>query len=240
GDSSQQARQLRPLIRRGYDLISFTFTGHGRSGGRFCLGAARRDCLAVIDRGMRLAAGEGLPLYGVGFCYSATPLLYGAHRRNEPFRKLILVNAVLRIDPGAIWKAFWGYYRGLSRARRALPGLFTAFRGFMEFLFPGVMGPGASFGALQLSRGRPVKIVCQALAADPLKNARIRRTPVLCLHARDDAVLNLFGGKSDEHYRRTVRRVCRQAAFRRLEGDHYLSHPLGREQGLRAALDFLK
>ena len=52
-----------------------------------------------------------MPLLGVASCYAAIPCLFAAHKLSEPFRRLVLINALPKLGAGSALISFLNYYR---------------------------------------------------------------------------------------------------------------------------------
>jgi pimeloyl-ACP methyl ester carboxylesterase len=239
GDYVQQIRHFRRLIRRGYDLVSFNFAGHGGSTDKFSLEGTIRDTRIILDCTRRIGRREGLPIFGIGACYPAIPLLFLAGSPEGRFQKVILINAILGLSPRAVVRSFLDYYGHLRRTQRRAPRLMEALRRYVDFIFPGVAKSRRGFGALERHRTRLFKTLYDAFVLNPLKSIRLSRTPVLCLYSTDDPVLNLFDGMFGSDYEAEVRRVCPLARFRKMSTDHFLSHPRARTEVLEDLIRFL-
>jgi hypothetical protein len=239
GGGVHQARTFRPLIAAGYDLFSFCYTGHGRSTGRFSLGASLADTEAALGDAAETAARERLPLLGVAACYGAIPMLHAAARLGEPLGRIAVVNAILDLAPGAVARSFFRYYDEVRRADDRLPRLSEALHRYVDFLFPGVVKSRHGFGALRRSRTRLLTTLRDAFAPSPLAGVRLDRTPALCLYSREDRVLRLYGDGAGPVYEGAVREVLPRARFQRLPGDHFLSGTEARSAARSLLLDFL-
>lgn len=249
GDCVQQIRQFRRLIRRGYDLISFNYSGHGGSADKFSLEATIRDTRLILNKTIRIGRREGLPIYGIGACYPAIPLLFWAGTledalgegtfREGAFRKIILINAILGISPRAVVRSFLDYHGELRRTRGRGLKLMEALHRYVDFVFPGVSKNRHGFGALERRRTRLLKTLFDALVLDPLQGICLTRTPVLCLYSAEDRILSIFDGVFGEAYEEEVRRVCPLARFRVLTSDHFLSHPRARTAAFEDVMTFL-
>ena len=228
GDYVQQVRLFRRLIRRGYDLVSFNYAGHGGSTHKFSLEGTIRDTRLILDQAVRIGRRDGLAIYGIGACYPAIPLLYWAGNPEGVFQKIVLINAILRLSPRPVVRSFLDYYGNLRRTRRRVPRLKEALRHYVDFIFPGVAKSRRGFGALKRRRTRLFKTLFDAFVLDPLKSIRLTRTPVLCLYSTDDPILKIFDGMFGSTYEAEVRRISPMARFRVLSSDHFLSHPRAR------------
>lgn len=96
-------------------------------------------------------------------------------------------------------------------------------RDHADSLFPEVVKGKGRFGALMRSRAKFFRTIAEFFTLQPLKGVKLRQTPVVCLHSREDTILDIYDGHLNEDYRRTIRRVCPRASFQTLEGDHSLS-----------------
>ncbi|MDY6951390.1 MAG: hypothetical protein SWE60_07760 [Thermodesulfobacteriota bacterium] len=240
GDLSQQVHTFRWLIRERYDLLSFSYSGHGDSSGTFSLGATLRDTFHMVGHAHRVSEEEHLPLLGIASCYSAIPLLHALYRLAEPARKLVLINAIPRLGPRAVMRSFVAHYIQDLSAEKGLPGLKAALRLYAESLFPGVKKGRDHFGLLERGRARLLRTFSEFLMLNPLKGVCLSQTPVLCLHARGDSILKIYDLHVAKNYRNDIRRLCPQAAFHPLEADHFLSPPSARGEAVRSIASFLK
>jgi hypothetical protein len=234
GSISQQVYAFRWLVRRGYDLFSFHYSGHGDSSDKFSLRATLRDTSHMLGCAARLGQKENLPLLGIASCYSAMPILYAAHRLREPLRRLVLINGITRLGPKAVMLSFLVYYRQLLSARRGLLSIGTALKGYADALFPEVMKGTDRFGILERSRAKFLRTMAEFFTLQPLKGVTLRQTPVLCLHSNDDIILDIYDGHLNEDYRRTVQQVCPNVSFRTLKGDHFLSLPAAKGEAAKS------
>ncbi len=239
GDYVQQVRHFRRPIRRGYDLVSFNYAGHGGSTDKFSLEGTIRDTRLILDQAVRIGRRDRLPIYGIGACYPAIPLLFWAGSPEGTFQKIVLINAILRLSPRAVVRSFLDYYDDLRRTRRRVPRLMEALRNYVDFIFPDVAKSRRGFGALERRRTRLFKTLCDAFVLDPLQSIRLTRTPVLCLYSTEDPILNIFEGMFGSTYEAEVRRLCPLARFRELRTDHFLSHPHARTTVFEDLIRFL-
>lgn len=239
GHHAQQVRHFRRLIRCGYDFVSFNYAGHGDSTGKFSLEAALGDTRAALRRAVAASRTEGLPLYGIGVCYPAIPLLACAGRSDGIFHKIVLVNAIMGLSPRAIIRSFFDYYSDLRRTENRVPRLAEAFHRYADFIFPGVAKSRHRFGALHRRRTRLLKTLWDALFLDPLSDIHLPRTPVLCLYSTHDRILQITETVLGDRYEEDVRRICPLAIFRSLAADHFLSHPGARSAAFGEVLAFL-
>jgi hypothetical protein len=207
--------------------------------GKFSLEAAFRDTRIALQRAAHIAQRKGLPLYGIGVCYPAIPLLACAGRSKAAFDKIVLVNAVMGLRPRAVVRSFFDYYSELRRTENRMPRLAEAFHRYADFIFPGVAKNRHRFGALHRRRTRLMKTLWDAFFLDPLAGVHLPRTPVLCLYSTHDRILQITENVFGDRYEEDVRRVCPLATFRPLAADHFLSHPGARSAAFGDVLAFL-
>jgi pimeloyl-ACP methyl ester carboxylesterase len=210
GSAAQQVRLLRPLVRWGFDLVTFDYAGHAGSSGRFCLAGSLEDTGALLARTVSLARRGDRPLLGVGVCAAAVPLLCAAGRLGQPFRGLVL------LSPVPHW-ATWPLVRSAAAAlhRRAAgrpPRSATA----LEALWRALPLDRGRFGILRRERTR---LMACALAwfRRPLAGVRLERTPALAVYGNQDPLPLLHSGYEDR-----LRRLCPQVRLLRLPGGHFL------------------
>lgn len=239
GDAAQQVRHFRRLTAMGYDFVTFSYPGHGRSTGRFSHAAAVRDTKVLLRRVAKESREDGLPLAGIGCCYGAIPLISGNSRIEPPIRKLVLINAVFDLSVRAALASFWRY----GREVRGGPGLFPPLRGmirrYLDFMFPNVHKNRRVFGRLHRRRIRLFRTLLDILFLRPLAAVRQERTTALCLYGREDRVLRLYGPGCAGSYEEAVRRIFPAVAFHPLPGDHLLSSARSREETLLRIRTFL-
>ena len=240
GDLSQQLGVFRWLIRKQWDLISFNYAGHGNSSNKFSLGATIRDTIHMLSWARSLTHKARLPLFAIGSCYSALPLLHAAHHLGEPVKRLVLVNAIPRLGPRAVMTSFMAYYRRLFPSRRGMRELRASARGYADALFPGIAKGMDHFGALKRRRARLLKTISEFLILRPLDGVCLTKTPVLCLYGRNDRVLQIYDGGIDVNYQKDIRQVCPQALFRSLDGDHFLSLPIVKTEATKHIAAFFR
>jgi pimeloyl-ACP methyl ester carboxylesterase len=240
GNFAQQVKTFRRLIRQGYDLITFNYSGHGNSSDKFSPGATIRDTLYMLAHTFHISSQERLPLYGIASCYSAMPMLYAAHHFAEPFKGLILINAVANLSLQPVLRSFLQYYRQIFRAQDRRQGFMKAGMQYADLLFPNILKGRDRFGMLERRRTRMLKTVAEFFTLNPLQNVRLVKTPVLCLYARNDRILEIFDVGMKLSYEDDIRRVCPQALFHALDGDHFLSPHTARGEALKSIISFLR
>jgi len=233
GDLSLQVMTYRRLIRKGYDLVSFSYSGHGNSTDKFSLGATIHDTLYMLDRVKALSEKEKMPLLGIASCYSAIPCLSAAHNLAEPFKRLVLINALPRLGTGSVVFSFLNYYRRTFANNAERPGGKNGLVQYFDFLFPNIMKGKDNFGVLERKRTNLAKTVSEFFTMDPLKGVKLRKTPVLCLYASRDRVLDIYNTAFKDDYEQNIRELCPCTRFRILEGGHYVSLKKAREDAVR-------
>jgi hypothetical protein len=233
GNLSQQLITYRRLAQKGYDLVSFSYSGHGNSTDKFSLGATFRDTRFMLNFARVLSQKERIPLFGIASCYSAIPCLYAAQNLSEPFRRLVLVNALPKLGPGSAMISFLNYYRRIFTNKSDRLKEPNEFMHYFEFLFPGIMKSKDYFGVLERKRTRLTKTISEFFTMNPLKGVRLRKTPVLCFYASKDKILDLYNTAFKEDYENNIRELCSNVFFHTLEGGHYLSLKKAREEAVR-------
>ena len=238
GKLSQQVVSFRWLIRRRYDFVSFNFSGHGGSSDKFSLKATIQDTLQMLLHVCRLSQKEGLPLYGIASCYSAIPILYAANSLEEPFKRLVLINAIPKLCLKSVINSFFSYYREEFSSHKSLKKAIGAARYYMDFLFPGIVKNENYFGVLERRRTSLFRIVSELFTWNPLHGVCLENTPVLCLYSRKDRILEIFDAGFKVNYENDIRVLCPQTTFHSLDGDHYFSLPMVRNEALRSIISF--
>lgn len=222
GKPAQQLQAFRWLVRKGFDILSFSYSGHGGSHGKFSLDATLRN----TDRMLRHAAGlsrrEGLPLSGIASCYGALPLLRSAHRQEEPLQKLVLINAIPGLNLAPVLKSFRAYYQAQGGSLRKGREIFGR---YLDLLFPNVEKNRSRFGVLRRERANLAHTAFEFFTLDPLKGVALTRTPVLSLYSSMDTILEILSYGRGVNYESEILKVCPKARFLRLPGDHFLSAP---------------
>ncbi|MFH1981992.1 MAG: hypothetical protein ABIL58_09105 [Pseudomonadota bacterium] len=230
--------RFRWLARSGFDLFSFDYAGHGRSGGAFSLGGSMADSRRMLRIAADQAAGDKLPLYGAAACYGAIPLVSSTYFLGEPLKRAILLNPVPDFSVGAIVSGFrrWSIE---DAAEGAPAGRWSRIRQYLDRLFPLTEKGMHGFGLLRRHRTRLVKTLLEAIHFAPLQTLRLRQTPVLCLYARRDVVRQAAGYACERAYRRRVSDFCPGARFYAVDDDHYLATARARRVVRERMRDFL-
>ncbi|MDJ0857423.1 MAG: alpha/beta fold hydrolase [Desulfobacterales bacterium] len=240
GDGLLVLRHLRPLRSKGYNLLSFNYSGHGLSSRPFSIRQSFRDtrCLLAFVRRHPMRFAE--PHYGVGICYAAIPLVNALHRFGEPLARIVLINAIPRLFSRNLLHSFWDFRRDLGTEAWPAANLATQMHRYAEFLLPGITINRRQFGLLALRRMRMLQTLVDWLASRQLRAVRLAKTSVLCLYSSDDRLFRAFRYfDAPRDYEAALRQVCPTAEFIRLEGDHFLSNRLDRQHALTAVTAFL-
>jgi len=238
GKLSQQIISFRYLIRRRYDFVSFNFSGHGGSSDKFSLKSTIQDTLHMLLHVCRLSQKESLPLYGIASCYSAIPILYAAHSLGEPFKRLVLINAISKLCFKSVINSFFSYYREKFSPHKSLRKTIEAVSYYIDFLFPGIEKNENYFGVLERRRTSLFRIVSELFTWNPLHGVCLDNTPVLCLYARKDRILEIFDTGFKVNYEDDIKRLCPQVTFHSLDVDHYFSLPMARNEALKSIISF--
>lgn len=236
--SSLEISNLRRLARNGYELFSFNYSGHGQSSDKFRPRATLEDTSHALDFLIRRSGGK--PVHSIASCYSAIPLLHAAHSRNEPLKKIVLINAVCHINPKAIVSSFVSHYRDNFSENISVENLNRAFKGYMSFLFPGIEFNHTFFGTLLRQRTDVLRTLWDAFFLDPLQSVRLNRTPVLSLYATEDRILKIYDSNVGENYEKQILQKCPRTTFLPLPCDHFLSSGRSRETAYKKIMDFLE
>jgi hypothetical protein len=239
GSGLRQVYDFRRLLRRGLDGISFSYRGHGASSGRFSLQTTLDDTVALLMTAMRVARFKKVPLYGLAACYGAIPLLYAAHRTAEPFQRLMLINPISAIKPGAAIRTFALYYRRLWKNQRYIPQISRSLAEFLDMLFPQVVKNRRRFGDLHRSRTRLLTTVTQAFSLHPLANTYLGRTPMACVYAVNDPFIKMLSPESSIAYESDIRKICPDVRFLPLASDHFMSDTAAQNSALAFLASFL-
>jgi len=222
GGAAHQIRLFRPLIRSGFDLISFSYAGHGSSEGCFSMGASIRDTRDALGHASAEARRRGIPLLGLATSYSAIPLLKTGRTLRHPFSRLVLINPLTRLRPLAILHSFWGFCRCQPREAAWGPSSPGRLQRYLDSLFPGVGKGPHRFGALSRRRTRLFRILAELMLLNPLSGVTLADTPVLCLYGQRDDVLRIFHPDMRRDYEPSIRSVCPRARFEVFQGGHFL------------------
>lgn len=237
GGAGGQLGLFRWLTRSGLDLFSYDYTGHGRSGGAFSLGASIRDSRLMMGIAERQAEDAGIPLFGTAACYGAIPLVNGAFHLGEPLKRMVLLNPVPDFSLSALLAGYCRWYFDAAR-RMAVGGVLAGMRAYMDTLFPFTEKGLSGFGRLRRGRTRLFTVVLEAVRFRPLEALRLNNTRLLCLYAERDVVRQAAGYMDVAAYRRRIRGFCPHTRFHALDDDHYLARRRSRSEIRRLTADF--
>ena len=238
GSCAQQLHLLRWTGRLGFDVLSFNYSGHGSSSGKFSLGNSLRNTLTMASGIDRQKEHGNSRLVGFAGCYAAMPLLFAAKRLKEPFESIVLINPLVDLKPFAILRSFVSYYKSIVADGAAKRNVSHALKQYADFLFPHIDKDAEAFGVLKRRRTCLRKVLLDFFLFNPLKSVVLPDTPVLCLYASDDRVLRAHSNRR-EHYEAEIRRVCPRARFHPVESDHFLSAPRIRRMARDIMASFL-
>lgn len=221
GTFAQQLHLFRWLAGMNLDVISFNYSGHGKSTDKFSLKTSMENTLVMASEAEKICRRKGMPLYGAAGCYSAIPLLSAAHELSEPFSRIVLINPLIDLKPFAVIKSFLAYYQKLNCEKTLKKSLIEALNKYTEFLFPNIVKDKDSFGVLRRERTHLWDVLLELFWFTPLKDAGLTETPVLCLYAEKDRVLNIYAEKNQQ-YEDNIRKICPLSSFKVIDGDHFL------------------
>lgn len=241
GGAIQQVRDLRGLVRSGFDLFSFSFSGHGPGSGLFSLRAAVQDTVDLLNVALNGHRPHGMPVAGVAACFGAIPMLKAMELTGEPLDRMVLVNALPRWIALEAVGSFWHHHRSRVQNDRWRPAhLEASLTDFLDRFFPRVLKTAGQFGRLARHRVHLRDTLADLLFYRPMRALRIEKTPVLCIYARQDRLLNTFwtlgpGGS----YEAAFRQLCPLAQFLPVDSDHYFLNGRARTRALNAVAAFL-
>jgi hypothetical protein len=238
GSFAQQLNLFRWLARLNLDIFSFNYSGHGKSTDKFSLKTSMENTLIMASEARQKCRDKKLPLFGIGGCYSAIPLLFSAHTLAEPFSRIVLINPLTDLKPFAVIKSFINYYQNLSLKQTIEKNIREATRKYTEFLFPDITKNKNSFGVLKRHNTRLWEVLLEFFLFTPLKKALLAQTPVLCLYAKNDRVLNIY---SQQHfqYEGNIRKICPLTRFKVISGDHFFRPETARQDAQKTISSFL-
>lgn len=227
GGSGMQQIRYFPLPRRsGYEVVSFDYRGHGQSDGVFFLAHALADTRAVLDA---LVAEQVGPVFGIGGCFGAIPLLAAAHRRPGAFSALALFNPVPNlqhmVSPLELLR---NHFVEDGRLRLRNPLDYKAIIATTnDLLFPHVDKSREHFGILDYGRARMLRILGAYLVDRPLAGVSLPGPRAVVTYGRSDEILKLGRPEREERYRDAFRALLPRVEFRVLhDGDHYFTNSL--------------
>lgn len=241
GSGLLAARQLRQLARSQYNLVSFSYAGHGRSTPPFSLKTSLRNTRSMLNLAVRESRKEELPLFGIGLCYGSIPMLHAASRAGPSVRGIVLINALPRLFSFNLMRTIADDCRHARRVGRAADSFRDILQRYADRLLPNIDKEFSRFGALKRNQISLWRTLWEAITFNPLHAVRLDHTPVLSIYSPNDPLLGayrLFHDKST--YERCIRKICPHTTFVVLEGDHFLSSQEDRRLARQAILRFLK
>ncbi|MEE4604779.1 MAG: hypothetical protein V2J65_26115 [Desulfobacteraceae bacterium] len=239
GTFAQQLNLLRWLAKMNLAIISFNYSGHGKSTDKFSLKTSIDNTMVMASEASKMCRQTGLPLLGIGGCYSAIPLLFTAHKLSEPFSRVVLINPLIDLKPSAVIKSFLDYYQRLNLKRGFKKNIIEAMKKYTEFLFPDIAKDKNSFGVLNYERTHLWNVIFEFLFFTPLKKTILNKTRVLCLYAKNDPVLNIYS-KDGKQYESHVRKVCPLTSFKVIDGDHFFQPGSARNDAQKTISTFFE
>jgi hypothetical protein len=217
-----QLHRFRGLRRDGFNIYTFAYPGHPGARGRFSLQAAIQATHRHLHRAAALADWLRAPLFGLGCCAAAIPLLAAVQSATALPLRLLLLNPIVRFAPATLLAAFWRYSRERSpnplHQARILPA-------FLEQLFPGVAKNRYRFGALERRRVALPHLLAEIAQDRVLAEVRLERTPVVCCYGEADDLLRLLVPQGAASYEAALRRHCPRILFEPLPASHFLRGP---------------
>jgi hypothetical protein len=238
GSFAQQLNIFRWLARMNLDIISFNYSGHGKSTDKFSLKTSMENTLIMASEAGEICRNKKLPLFGIAGCYSAIPLLFAAHMLAEPFCRIVLINPLTDLKPFAVIKSFIAYYTKLDLKQTMKKNLTEAIRKYTEFLFPDIIKDKESFGVLKRERTHLWDVLFEFFLFSPLKETILFKTPVLCVYAKKDRVLNIYSDQNKQ-YEGNIRKVCPLSSFKVIDGDHFFQPTSARRDARKTISMFL-
>jgi len=238
GSPAQQLNSFRWLIKNGLDLFSFNYSGHGDSAGKFSLGSSVEDTRRMLAIAASRAGKSGIPFFGIAACYATIPMLYGALKSGEPFRKIVLINPLTTLYTGALIKPFYHFCKTGFDLKRPVSSVKQSINRYLESLFPDIPRSLAGFGILSRKRTRILTVLAEWLSSGVNLNFSLPRTPALCVYGRQDPILNLGDDLKRAGLNR-IKAVCSNVTFHAINSDHFFSDPESRATTRRAIRSFL-
>ena len=223
GDTAlAQVHRFRSLRRDSLALYTFAYPGHPGAAGRFSLGAAIGATRHHLGKAAALAARFRVPLFGLGCCAAAIPLLAAVQAGQPPPLRLVLLNPLVRFAPATLLQTFWSY----SRAYAYNPlGRLRTLPAYLDHLFPGIAKNRHRFGALERRRVALPRLLIEILQDRLLCGVPLTRTPTLCCYGEADALLQRLLPRGIGSYETAIRRHCPQIVFEPLPAAHFFAAP---------------
>lgn len=238
GSFAQQLNLFRWLARMNLDLISFNYSGHGKSTDKFSLKTSMENTLIMVSEAGKISRNKKVPLFGIAGCYSAIPLIYAAHKLSEPFSRIVLINPLTDLKPFVVIKSFLAYYQKLDLKQTMKKKITESIQKYTEFLFPDIAKDKDSFGLLTRERTHLWDVLFEFFLFRPLKGTILPKTPVLCLYAKEDRVINIYSDQNKQ-YEGNIRKVCPLSSFKVIDGDHFFQPTSARQDAKKTISIFL-
>lgn len=238
GSFAQQLNLFRWLARMNLDLISFNYSGHGKSTDKFSLKTSMENTLIMVSEAGKICRNKRVPLFGIAGCYSAIPLIYAAHKLSEPFSRIVLINPLTDLKPFVVIKSFFAYYQKLDLKQTMNKKFTESIQKYTEFLFPDIAKDKDSFGVLTRERTHLWDVLFEFFLFTPLKGTILPKTPVLCLYAKKDRVINIYSDQNKQ-YEGNIRKVCPLSNFKVIDGDHFFQPTSARQNAKKTISIFL-
>jgi len=239
GGPAQQLATFRWLCKSDLDLLSFNYSGHGESGGRFSLASSERDTRIMLSMAAERAHRSGLPFYGIAACYATIPMLLGAMQSGEPFKKVVLINPLTEFFQGTFLHALYRCCRRGFSLKKPAESLKDSIDNYLELLFPNIARGVTGFGTLSRKRTQVLKVLFEWLSSNVEFDFSLPQTPALCIYSSRDPILDLGGGLLRNASMDCIRRVCSPVTFKAIDSDHFLSDPESRASTRQAIQAFL-
>jgi hypothetical protein len=234
GDTAaNQLHRFRILRRDGFNIYTFAYPGHPGAGGRFSLAAALAATQSHLERAAILADQLSTPLFGLGCCAAAIPLLAAIQAATTPPLRLLLLNPIVGFAPATLLSAFWQYSREHARTRNPLHQA-RSLSAFLDQLFPGITTNLERFGALERRRVALPQVLAEIVRDRLLAEVRLDHTPVVCCYGLADALLRILMPQGTAAYEAAIRRHCPRVLFQPLPASHFF-----RDSRLRQHLQHL-
>jgi len=239
GSPAQQLATFRWLCKHDLDPFSFNYSGHGESGGRFSLTSSEQDTRIMISMAAERAHKTGLPFYGIAACYATIPMLLGALKSGEPFKKVVFINPLTAFFQGTFLHALYRCCRRGFSLNKPAESLKNAIDSYLESLFPNIARGVNGFGTLNRNRTRVLKVLFEWLSSNVEFNFSLPQTPALCIYSSRDPILDIGGGILRNASMSCIRRVCSPVTFQAINSDHFLSDTQSRTLTRQAIQAFL-
>ena len=218
GSYLQFGRIFDFTVRNGWEVVSFNYRGHPKSGGRFDVDSAFRDTEEIA---MSLRATRGLPLIGVGLCFGAAPLHFAAARNPSLFDALVFINGIRDLwdssSPLEAARIFWSARKNLQKPRTT--GLLTV---VLDELFPDIDKDLDHFGVLPYQRVDGIRTARQYFFHRRTRQLQPISTPALVCYGSEDRLLQLDNEERRKVYLGTFAQRFANLTTVRMPSGHYM------------------